>query len=319
MERALALAARAGDEARRRPRALQHGADRRMDAATTARAIALSEQVIAAGRRLRLAHLVDLAGLVPRQGALLPRATTARRSRAHRGRGGLRPHRRSRVEEPAAQHARLVPRRDRRASSGRASTTSAPPRSRTRSATRRSSPTPRSTSPPTTSRSATSSGARGYLDAHRAAAGAARAIRGCAGATRCTRATSRDAWRSRGGDPSAALALARRRDRRARGAIARRRSRRARSCSPARRCSRWTTRQDAQEALAERDRGSPTAIGYPRAARAALAPLAELARRAGRAEEAARHDVRRRALLEYALHTLSEDELRRDLAAAAEH
>jgi tetratricopeptide (TPR) repeat protein len=77
-------------------------------------------------------------------------------------------------------------------------------------------------------------------------------------------------------------------------------------------------RQGAHEALVGAI-GIADAIAYPHATRAALAPLAELARRAGRAEEAARHDIRRRAMLEYALHTLSEDELRRDLAAAAAH
>jgi DNA-binding NtrC family response regulator/tetratricopeptide (TPR) repeat protein len=60
-------------------------------------------------------------------------------------------------------------------------------------------------------------------------------------------------------------------------------------------------------------------IGYPHAARAALRPLAELARRLGRPAEAAQRDARRAVLLEAALGTLAEDELRRDLAAAAAH
>jgi tetratricopeptide (TPR) repeat protein len=58
-------------------------------------------------------------------------------------------------------------------------------------------------------------------------------------------------------------------------------------------------------------------IGYPHAARAALRPLAELARRLGRPAEAGQHDARRAVLLEAALGTLAEDELRRDLTAAA--
>jgi tetratricopeptide (TPR) repeat protein len=61
------------------------------------------------------------------------------------------------------------------------------------------------------------------------------------------------------------------------------------------------------------------AIGYPHAARGALGALAELARRRGRPEEAAQHAARRAVLLEAALETLSESELRRDLAAAAAH
>jgi tetratricopeptide (TPR) repeat protein len=58
-------------------------------------------------------------------------------------------------------------------------------------------------------------------------------------------------------------------------------------------------------------------IEYQHAARAALRGLAELARRAGRPEDAARHEARRRALLDAAQRTLSDDDLRRELAAAA--
>ena len=77
---------------------------------------------------------------------------------AARGRlRAVRPHRRPRLEEPHAEHARLVLRRDRQRSSARASTTNAPPRWRARSAIPRSSPTPTSTSPSITSRSATAS------------------------------------------------------------------------------------------------------------------------------------------------------------------
>jgi DNA-binding NtrC family response regulator/tetratricopeptide (TPR) repeat protein len=58
-------------------------------------------------------------------------------------------------------------------------------------------------------------------------------------------------------------------------------------------------------------------IDYQHAARAAVRALAELARRAGRPEEAARHEARQRALLDAAQRTLSDDDLRRVLAAAA--
>jgi hypothetical protein len=59
-------------------------------------------------------------------------------------------------------------------------------------------------------------------------------------------------------------------------------------------------------------------IAYPHAVWSALRPLVEVARRDGRAEEAAEHETHRRALLELAATTLSADDLRRDLAAAAD-
>jgi len=51
--------------------------------------------------------------------------------------------------------------------------------------------------------------------------------------------------------------------------------------------------------------------------RAAQRSLAQLARRAGRSEEAAQDEARRRILLDAAIRTLSGDDLRRDLLAAA--
>jgi DNA-binding NtrC family response regulator/tetratricopeptide (TPR) repeat protein len=74
-------------------------------------------------------------------------------------------------------------------------------------------------------------------------------------------------------------------------------------------------RQGAQDALVEAI-AIADSIAYPHATRSALGPLAELARRAGRRDEAARYDARRRALLDSAVRTLSEDDLRRDLATA---
>ena len=55
------------------------------------------------------------------------------------------------------------------------------------------------------------------------------------------------------------------------------------------------------------------AIGYPRAAWGALAGLADVARRAGNGAEAARHAERRRALVGAAAHSLGDAELRRHL------
>jgi len=75
-------------------------------------------------------------------------------------------------------------------------------------------------------------------------------------------------------------------------------------------------RPGAHEALVEAV-GIADRIAYPRAARAALPALATLAERAGRADEAAQHEARCQVLLDAALRTLSNDELRRDLAAAA--
>src|SRR5262249_50594527 len=75
-------------------------------------------------------------------------------------------------------------------------------------------------------------------------------------------------------------------------------------------------RENAADALAKAVEIADS-IGYLHAARAALGPLAELARRLGRPADAAQHEARRAVLLQQALGTLTEDELRRDLAAAA--
>jgi hypothetical protein len=59
------------------------------------------------------------------------------------------------------------------------------------------------------------------------------------------------------------------------------------------------------------------AIGYPRAAWQALGLLADLARRAGRTADAERHAARRRAVVAAAARSLATTDLRRDLEAAA--
>ncbi len=257
----------------------------------------------------------DLAGLVSRQGALLPGRVRRGDRAPHRGGGGLRPDRRSRVEEPAAQHARLVLRGDRkhrarpraqRARSGdRARGGRRGDRRQLRDQSRRQ-----------------PSGAGGP----RAHPGLPRPHRAAAGAPGDPWMRWRYALHARhlegrvallAGDPSAALAHAHAEVEGARRHRAPKIEARALVLAGDALLA-MDERQGAHEALVGAI-GIADTIAYPHAARAALAPLAELARRAGRAEEAARHDVRRRALLESALRTLSEDELRRDLAAAAEH
>lgn len=56
-------------------------------------------------------------------------------------------------------------------------------------------------------------------------------------------------------------------------------------------------------------------IAYPRGVRSALGLLATLGRRTGRPADVARHETRRRALLDGALASLPDDDLRRALAA----
>jgi DNA-binding NtrC family response regulator/tetratricopeptide (TPR) repeat protein len=72
-------------------------------------------------------------------------------------------------------------------------------------------------------------------------------------------------------------------------------------------------RADAEAALREALRVTD-AIGYPRAGWQALALLAEIARRNGDADEAARIEARRRSLLAAATASLPDDELRRAFA-----
>jgi transcriptional regulator with AAA-type ATPase domain/tetratricopeptide (TPR) repeat protein len=75
-------------------------------------------------------------------------------------------------------------------------------------------------------------------------------------------------------------------------------------------------RDAAEVALAEALRITDR-IAYPRGGWAALASLAALARRRGRAGDAARHDARRGVLLDGAIASLGDDDLRRALAAGA--
>ena len=200
-------------------------------------------------------HLVDLAGVVPRQGGLLPRRLRPRARAAHRGVRRLRPHRRPRLEEPPAEHARVVLRRDRQRRRARASSTSAPRRSRTRSATPRSSPTPRSTSPANHLALGDLERARTLPRADpRRARAARRPVDALA--LRAARLRRRsDGSRSRAASRSA-RSRRRRSSSRARGATAFRRSRRVRSCCAPKRSSRST-------GATTRTRRSPTRCESP--------------------------------------------------------
>jgi hypothetical protein len=72
-------------------------------------------------------------------------------------------------------------------------------------------------------------------------------------------------------------------------------------------------RADAEETLRDAIRIAEE-IAYPRATWEALGLLAEVARRAGRTEEAAHIGVRRRAVVEVAMGSLADADLRRELA-----
>ncbi len=243
-------------------------------------------------------------------------ATTARAHRpADRGARRLRPHRRPRLEEPPAEHARLVLRRDREPDARARVQRARRRRSRARSATRRSSPTPRSTSPATTSRSATSTARARYLEPDPSSARARPgdpwmrwryALHATDVLGRIVLAEPRPSvpspWPTRRKPPSHAITS-------------------PRSASVPRCCA--APRSWLSSATTRRSRRSPgrlrgaDRIGYPRAAWQALGLLAELKRRAGKLTEADAYATRQRALVERLALSLREPELRQQLIAVA--
>ena len=202
------------------------------------------------------------------------------------------------------------------APSARASTTSAPPRWRARSAIPRSSPTPTSTSPSITSRSATPARALALIEPLEAALARpgdpwmrwryalhVRDVRGAhrAGARRARRRAGRARMRELDGA---------RRHRVAEG-----RGARPRRCA-ARRCS-------SSSAATRRRRACATASRWPSASATCAAPGGRTAcspsmlRRRGAAAAAAAHDAQARAAVERAAGSLADAELRRRLIASA--
>ena len=292
-----------------------HMAQMRASGAATTRARSrTASRSIAAGRRLRLAAPHHLADLVPRQGALLPRRLRRAPSRMlSEAARALRPHRRPRLEEPHAQHARLVL-RARSAARERAreynergaalareigdpeilanadiNLAAEPPRARRRRAARAASGAARGGAG-AAGRSVDALALRAARAPSRRTAGVAR--RRCGAGARAGTGGGRGRAPSSGAQDGSARARPGRRGATCRGRARRRRGRARRGGT---------------------DRG---AIGYPRAAWSAYGLQLVLARRAGHAELAARHAARRQALLDGAIASLEDAELRRRLAAS---